>query len=102
MAEGPFITAFSHDGDETGRDAEPRLVSNKGEPDFHAALADRLHATLGQHLAGTLLTAGALADRLTDRHAPEACEAAYLVGILREAHEELTCLILTLDKGKPR
>jgi signal transduction histidine kinase len=96
------MTAFSHGGDETGRDAEPRLVSIKGKPHFRAALADRLHATLGQHLAGTLLTAGALAARLTERHAPEACEAAYLVDILREANEEFTCLILTLDKGKPR
>jgi signal transduction histidine kinase len=78
------------------------LVSLKENSDRHAALADRLHATIGQHLAGTLLTAGALAARLTDRHAPEACEAAYLVDILREANEELTCLILTLDEGKPR
>jgi signal transduction histidine kinase len=78
------------------------LVSMKENSDLHAALADRLHGTLGQHLAGTLLTAGALAARLTDRHAPEACEAAYLVDILREANEELTCLILTLDEGKPR
>ena len=95
------MTAFSHGGDET-RAGEPRLVSNKREPDFRAALAHRLHGTLGQHLAGTVLTAGALAARLTDRHAPEAGEAAYLVDILREANEELECLILTLDEGKPR
>jgi signal transduction histidine kinase len=78
------------------------LVSMKENSDRHAALAGRLHGTLGQHLAGTLLTAGALAARLRDRHAPEAREAAYLVDILREANEELTCLILTLDEGKSR
>lgn len=78
------------------------MVSMKENSDRHAALADRLHGTLGQHLAGTLLTAGALAARLRDRHAPEAREAAYLVDILREANEELTCLILTLDEGKSR
>lgn len=96
------MTAFSHEGDARGRATGPRLASLKDKPDPHAALADRLHGTLGQHLVGTLLTAGALAARLTDRHAPEASEAAYLVDILREANEELTCLILTLEKGNPR
>jgi hypothetical protein len=102
VAHGLFVTIVIHGAPEHGCDAFLHFVSMKEKPDLHAALADWLHGTLGQHLAGTLLTAGALASRLTNRHAPEAGEAAYLVDILREANEELTCLILTLDEGKPR
>ena len=56
---------------------------------------------LGQHLAGTLLAAGALSARLTRRHAPEAREAACLVEMLMDANKELNCLITHLDPGEP-
>ena len=55
---------------------------------------------LGQHLAGTLLTAGALSARLTRRHAPEAREAAGLLEMLIDDNKELSCLITHLDKSR--
>ena len=65
-------------------------------------LAKTLHEQLGQHLAGTLLTAGALSIRLSRRQAPEAREAAFLVDKLDEATRALNCFIRQLDAGKPR
>jgi signal transduction histidine kinase len=65
-------------------------------------LANALHEELGQHLAGTLLAAGALSSRLTRRRAPEATEASYLVEMLMNANNELACLIKHLDAGKLR
>jgi signal transduction histidine kinase len=65
-------------------------------------LAKALHDQLAQHLAGTLLAAGALFARLNRRHAPEATEAAYLLDILMSANKELNCLISHLHAGKPR
>ena len=56
---------------------------------------------LGQHLAGTLLTAGALSARLTRRHAPEAREAACLVEMLMDANKELNWFITHFDPEEP-
>ena len=65
-------------------------------------LANALHEELSQHLAGTLLAAGALSAGLTRRRAPEATEASYLVEMLVNANSELACLIKHLDAGKLR
>ena len=65
-------------------------------------LANALHEELGQHLAGTLLAAGALCARLARRHAVEAREAEDLRDMLKNANHELNCLIATLDGGKLR
>ena len=60
-----------------------------------------LHDDLGQHLVGTLLAAGALKTRLSRRQAPEATEAAYLLDLLKKAHEELGALTVRLDSANP-
>lgn len=65
-------------------------------------LAENLHAGLGQHLAGTLLTAGALLTSLQRRRAPESTEAACLVELLKAANADVNALILRLDAGKLR
>ena len=65
-------------------------------------LANALHEELGQHLAGTLLAAGALCAHLARRHAAEAREAEYLLDMLKNANKELNCLIANLDGGKLR
>jgi len=65
-------------------------------------LAENLHEELGQHLAGTLLTAGALLAHLERRNAPETHEAARLVELLQTANEDVNTLILRLDSGKLR
>ena len=64
-------------------------------------LTNALLDELSQHLAGSLLAAGALSARLTRRHAPEAFEAAYLIEMLMNANE-LISLIKHCDAGKLR
>jgi hypothetical protein len=55
-------------------------------------LAKALLEELSQHLAGTLLAAGALSARLTRRHAPEATEAAYLIEMLMNANDRTSLI----------
>jgi hypothetical protein len=82
---------------------EPLFVmTTKQMGEIRSKLAKMLHEQLGQHLAGTLLAAGALSARLIRRHAPEATEASYLLEMLMRANKELNCLIRHLDSGKPR
>jgi hypothetical protein len=66
-------------------------------PEIEARVADTLREQLSQHLAGTVLAAGALSARLTRRHAPEATEAAYLLDMVKKANKALSCLIANLD-----
>ena len=54
------------------------VVTKQQQREIRANLAETLHEQLGQHLAGTVLAAGALSAHLARRHAPEAMEAAYL------------------------
>ena len=58
------------------------------------------HEQLSQHLAGTVLAAGALSSRLVRRGAPEAREAARLLDMILKANKELGCLITNLDKRR--
>jgi signal transduction histidine kinase len=65
-------------------------------------LAEVLHDQFAQHLAGTVLAAGALSVQLNRRNAPEAREAKHLLEMLMDANKELNYLIARLDAGKPR
>jgi hypothetical protein len=67
---------------------------------LETTLADALREELSQHLAGTVLAAGALSSRLARRHAPEATEAAYLLDMIKKANRQLSCLIANLNAGK--
>ena len=62
-------------------------------PHTKVRLAYRLREQLSQHLAGTVLAAGALTTRLRRRHAPEATDAAYLLEMVKTASKQLHCLI---------
>ena len=76
------------------------VVTKQQKQEIRANLAETLHEQLGQHLAGTVLAAGALSAHLARRHAPEAREAAYLLEMLKKANEEVNRLIVILDEGK--
>ena len=78
------------------------VVTKQQKREIRANLAETLHEQLGQHLAGTVLAAGALSAHLARRHAPEAMEAAYLLEMLKKANEEVNRLIVILDAGKLR
>lgn len=68
--------------------------------ELQSILAETLREQLSQHLAGTVLAAGALSARLTRRHAPEATEAAYLLDMIKKANQQLSRLIANLDVGR--
>ncbi|CAN5365576.1 hypothetical protein BH09VER1_BH09VER1_54720 [soil metagenome] len=78
------------------------MVGTTDTQQLRHRLAENLHEELGQHLAGTLLTAGALLAHLQRRRAPEMVEAARLVELLQIANEDVNSLILRLDSGKLR
>lgn len=72
----------------------------KRSPHNEVTTADRPREQLNQHLAGTVLAAGALCARLRRRHAPEATDAAYLLDMVKAASKQLNCLITDLKLGK--
>jgi hypothetical protein len=69
-------------------------------PDTKIILTSALREQLSQHLAGTVLAAGALCARLRRRQAPEATEAAYLLDMLKTASRQLNCLVRDSNIGK--
>ena len=65
-------------------------------------LAKVIHDQFAQHLAGTVLAAGALSARLNRRNAPEAREATHLLEMLVDVNKDLNYLIARLCAGKLR
>lgn len=61
--------------------------------------AGLLREGLAQHLAGTLLTAHALATKLKKNEASEVVEAAQLVALLHAAIDDMSDLISNLQTG---
>lgn len=73
-------------------------LSRVKQGDQHRAPVERLHDQLSQHLAGTVLAAGALSTRLLRRGAPEAVEATCLVDMILTANRQLSRLVTSLNK----
>lgn len=83
----------------TASTREKRMMPKRGKNSLRQEVATELHDGLGQHLIGSVLSAGVLVKLLEERNAPEADQARSLLRHLRSATDDVQAIIRKLDVG---